>query len=121
MAADQVSWMVHLSVRPHRLELFKSLTREMVDATRQERGVLSYERFISDDGSTIHVYERYEVSAAAIDHLLEFRRRFSERFSTMIDRIQFVVYGNPTKELREIFDSFQPIYFQPFGDFDYWA
>ena len=93
----------------------------MVEATRQENGVLSYERFVTDDGRSVHVHERYKDSQAAVHHLREFKRRFGEKFSTMVDRAQFVVYGSPTAELKALLDDFQPIYLKPFGDLDYWA
>lgn len=121
MAEDEISWRVTLSVRPHQLANFQLLTKEMVEATRDEQGVLSYGRFITDDGSSIHIYERYQTSGAAIAHLQEFIRRFGKRFSTMVDRTQFIVYGTPTNELKEILDGFQPTYLKPFGDLDYWA
>jgi quinol monooxygenase YgiN len=73
--AEQVSWRVILSVRPDQLTNFKLLTREMVEATRQENGVLSYERFVTDDGRSVHVHERYKDSQAAVHHLREFKRR----------------------------------------------
>jgi quinol monooxygenase YgiN len=75
---EQVSWRVILSVRPDQLKNLKLLTREMVEATRQEDGVLSYERFVTDDGSLVH--ERYKDSQAAVHYLREFKRRFGENF-----------------------------------------
>lgn len=120
MSADEISWRVVLSVRPHQLESFKLLTEEMVEASRKEEGVLSYGRFITDDGSLIHVYERYQSSTAAIQHLVEFKRRFGARFSTMVDRNQFFVYGTPTEQLKDLLNDYQPIYLKPFGSLDYW-
>jgi quinol monooxygenase YgiN len=54
---DQVSWQVELVVKPGELDNFRTLTEEMVECTRGEPGVLSYERFISKDGRVVHVYE----------------------------------------------------------------
>jgi len=44
---DQISWRV--------------LTTEMVESTRQEAGVVNYERFVSADGNFVHVYARSQV------------------------------------------------------------
>ncbi len=38
---EQVSWQVELTVRTGELQNFRTLTREMADSTRGERGVLS--------------------------------------------------------------------------------
>ncbi|SRR5712692_5737185 len=63
--SDQVSWQVELAVKPGELDNFRTLTEEMVECTRGEPGVLSYERFVSEDGKVVHVYERYADSAPA--------------------------------------------------------
>ena len=55
---EQVSWQVVLAVKPGELDNFRALTREMVESTRDEPGVLSYERFVSADGRVVHAYER---------------------------------------------------------------
>jgi len=53
VSAMQVSWWVELAVRPSCLEEFEKLTGEMIAATRDERGVLAYQWFISADQRTI--------------------------------------------------------------------
>jgi hypothetical protein len=84
---------------------------------RTLRDVLIYERFVSADGSVIHVHERYTDSAAAVTHLRTFGRVFSRRFGNLVVRTRFIVYGTPTAELRETLDGFGAIYFLHFGGF----
>ena len=43
----------------------------MVDETANESGVLTYHRFISDDGMVCHAVERYESCDAALAHLAQ--------------------------------------------------
>ena len=74
---EPVAWHVELALKPGAFEDFRALTGEMVEATRGEPGVLSYERFISADGQVVHVYEWYADSAAAVAHLPGFSVRFS--------------------------------------------
>jgi quinol monooxygenase YgiN len=114
---EQVSWQVELAVKPGELDNFRALTEEMVEATRGEPGVLSYERFVREDGQVVHVYERYADSAAAVAHLRTFMRKFGERFAGMVDRKRFTVYGTPSAELRGILDGFGATYLEPFGGF----
>lgn len=112
---DQIAWHVELAVRPGQLESFRELTSEMVEFAATELGILAYERFVSADGTTIHVYERYENSAAAIAHLRNFAANFADRFSAMLDRKRFTVFGAPDSELRMLLDRFGAVYLAPFG------
>jgi quinol monooxygenase YgiN len=118
---EEISWHVELRVKPGQLDDFRTLTGEMVSATRCEPGVLSYQRFASEDGTRIHIYERYADSAAAVAHLQAFATRFADRFSAMVERSAFSVFGSPIAELKALLDPFNAIYFKPLGDFDYWA
>ncbi len=119
--AEPISWHVELAVRPGALESFRALTGEMVELARGETGVLSYQRFISPDGRTVHVYERYADCAAALAHLGNFARHFSARFAQLVERRRFTVFGRPSAELRTVLDELGAVYMQPFGDFPYWG
>lgn len=117
----QVSWLVELAVKPGQLDNFRALTAEMVESTRGEHGVLSYQRFVSEDGRSVHVYERYADAAAAVAHLRAFDQKFAVRFAGMVDWRRFTVFGLPTDELKRMLDRFGATYLRPFGDFGYWA
>ena len=114
----QVSWYVELAIRPGCLEAFAKLTEEMVAATRAENGVLSYQRFISDNGQTIYAHERYESSKAA-DHLRKFAAVIGARYAGMVERKRFVVFGNPSDDLKALSYIYQVTYHRPFGPFAY--
>ena len=111
---------VELAVRPGQLDNFVELTREMVEATAEEAGVLAYQRFVGDDGATVHAVERYQSSAAAVAHLETFRERFAERFSRLATRRRFTVYGTASAELKSVLDGFGAIYLEPLADLAYW-
>ena len=82
-----------------------------------EADVLSYERFVSVDGTVAHVYERYADSAAAVRHLRTFKRKCNERFVGMVDRERFTVFGVTSDELKGMLNGFGPTYLDPFGGF----
>jgi quinol monooxygenase YgiN len=117
----RVSWWVELAVRPDRLDDFERLTGEMVSTARAEHGVLAYQRFISDDRRTVYVHERYEDSDAAVAHLRIFAATFGERYASMVERKRFVVFGDPSDELRTLLDRHGATYYRPFGRFPYWG
>ena len=114
---DEVSWQVELELKPGRREPFQALTEQMVDVTRGEAGTLIYERFISEDGKTIWLYERYADSAAAVAHLRTFAKQFGNRFACMVTRKRFSVFGSPSEELRSILDGFDATYLARFAGF----
>ena len=118
---NQVSWLVELAVKPGQLDNFQALTGEMVESSSGESGVLSYQRFVSEDGKIVYAYERYADSVAALAHLQTFEKTFGGRFNVTVDRRRFTVFGNPTDELRRALDRFGATYLRPFGDFAYWA
>ena len=115
--SDEVSWQVELELKPGKLEPFRALTEEMVEATRGEVGALIYERFISEDGEAIWVYERYADSAAAVAHLRTFAKQFGESFTSMVIRRRFTVFGSPSDELRSILEGLDATYLARFGGF----
>jgi quinol monooxygenase YgiN len=117
----EISWHVELRVKPGQLGNFQTLTGEMVAVTQGEPGVLSYQRFANENGTIIHVYERYADSAAAVAHLEVFAKRFADRFSSMVQRKAFMVFGYPSATLKRMLDRFNAMYLKPFGNFDYWA
>ena len=117
---EEIFWHVELRVKSGQRN-FRTLTGEMVAATRREPGVLSYQRFVSEDDTVVHVYERYADSAAAVAHLESFAKQFADRFSAMVERKNFTVFGYPSAELKAVLDRFNAVYLKPFGDFDYWA
>ena len=114
---EPISWHVELQVKPGQMDAFRALTTEMVEATKCEHGTLVYERFIGEDNRSVHVFERYIDSAAAVAHLLTFKRMYDKRFAGMVDRRRFTVFGTPTSELRQILDPLGATYFAPLAGF----
>jgi quinol monooxygenase YgiN len=117
----EIAWRVELAVKPGQLDDFEKLTGEMVASALNECGVLSYQRFVSENEAQVHVYERYSSSAAALAHLENFKTRFATRFEAMVTRRQFTVFGQPDQALKVVLDRFGAVYLRPFGDFQYWA
>lgn len=115
-----IGWVVELAVKPGRLDSFRRLTAEMVEATRRDAGVLAYQRFVSDDGRLVHACERYADADAALAHLQKFAEEFGERFLGMVERVRFTVYGTPSEALRRLLDGFGAVYLKPFGELPYW-
>jgi quinol monooxygenase YgiN len=115
--STEISWHVELAVKPGKLEDFRILTREMVEATRGEPGALIYERFVSEDGTVVYGYERYADSSAAVAHLVAFGTTYRDRFVATVERKRFAVFGVPSAELRGMLDAFGATYQAPLDGF----
>ena len=104
-----MGWHVTLAMLPGRLEAFRELTAEMVEFSSKEPGTLIYERFLTPDGATLHIFERYEDSAAAVAHLTGGLQGALERFAACTRRLHLSVLGSPTDELRALLDVTLPV------------
>ena len=113
----EVSWQVELAVKPGKLEDFRALTREMVESTRGEPGVLIYERFVSADGQVVYGYERYADSPSAVAHLVAFGTTYRDRFVGLVERKRFTGFGAPSDALKSILDEFGATYPTPLDGF----
>lgn len=114
---DHVSWLLELAVKAGQLDDLKALMAEMVESTKSEAGAMIYEWSITDDNSTLHLYERYADSGAVLTHSAGFREKFAQRFRAALDPIRLTVYGTPSDEVREALGGLGPVYMTPFGGF----
>jgi quinol monooxygenase YgiN len=114
----QVSWLLEVGIKPGEEDAFKLVMADLVESAQAEPGTLIYESFMGDDGRTVHAYERYADSEAALTHLGNFGEHFAERFLGAADPTGFTVYGNPSAEVREALTAFGPTYLGPNGGID---
>jgi quinol monooxygenase YgiN len=114
---DNILSIAELSIRPGRLEAFKALVKELVQATQaRELGTLNYEYFISDDGTTCHIYERYADSAAVMAHMANFAP-FGERWAAAVEITHVTAYGAPSAEVKALLGSFDSTLMAPLDGF----
>jgi quinol monooxygenase YgiN len=112
-----VSWVIELAVKDGAHDTFKELMDEMVSGTREEPQTLAYEWYISDDGGTIHIYEKYADSEAMVAHVDGFMEKWAKRFLECVDVTRFVAYGDPSPAARTLLDGFRATYLAPWGGF----
>jgi quinol monooxygenase YgiN len=115
--ANEISWLLELAVTPGQLDGFRALMPDMVESTRAETGALSYDCSISDDGSVVHLYERYTDSAAALSHLGTFGQKFASRFMGAVTPTRCTVYGTPSDEVKQALSALSPTFMKPLGGF----
>jgi quinol monooxygenase YgiN len=115
---NTVSLNLQLAVRDGQLNAARDLMNEMVASSKQESGAESYEWYISDDGTTCHVNERYSDSDAALVHLGNFGANFAERFPGCFQPTALSVYGDPSPEAKAALDGFGAAYYGWLGGFN---
>ena len=67
------------------LETFEELMEEMVEGTSAEPKTLAYEWYISEDGGTVHILEKYADSDPMIEHVTGFLDKWARRFMGCVD------------------------------------
>lgn len=116
--SDNVQWVIELNIRDGELDNVKALMNEMVEATQDnEPRTLNYEWFISEDGKSCHIYERYADSGAIMIHLGTFGERFAERFLAAMEPSRLMVYGNPNDEVRGALAGLGAVHMSQIGGF----
>lgn len=108
---DNVFWILEADIHAGELENLRALIHEMVEGTkRDEPGALCYEWFIADDGTSLHIYERYADSDAVMAHLGNFRQKYAERFRKYLTTTKITMYGNPNEAVRQAMAASSPVY-----------
>jgi len=79
-----------------------------------EPGTSIYEFHVTEDGTALTTYERFDDAAAAMAHLGGFAPH-AERFLAAVTPTRFTVFGSPSDELKEALTSFGPVYVSQIG------
>jgi quinol monooxygenase YgiN len=110
--AREVSFLVEGTVKPGRHDDLTAVMDELVESTRGEPGALTYAWSVSEDGTLVHLLERYTDPAAALAHLETFGSRFAERYFDAVEPTRFVVYGGD-EAIVEALAAAQPVIMRP--------
>jgi quinol monooxygenase YgiN len=111
MMSDNVFWILEADINAGHLDNLKALIGEMVVGTKHdEPGALDYQWFISDDGTMLHIYERYADSEAVMVHRRNFAQKYAERFQTYLTVTKITMYGDPSADVRAGFAASNPLY-----------
>lgn len=114
--SENIIWTVEGKIKDGQRATLVALMREMVEVVQKEEGTLNYEWTLAEDGSSLHVYERYRDGDAALAHLPTWGS-FSDRFMAVVDITRFVVFSELTPSLKEAVSGLTPVYMAPIGGF----
>jgi quinol monooxygenase YgiN len=113
-----VYWVIELSINVGQEDAFKHLMEEMVASTKKnEPGTTIYEWTIREDARSVHIFERYVDSAAALTHIATFGSTFANRFLACVKPTRLALYGRPSSEVVKALSAFSPICMRAWGGF----
>jgi quinol monooxygenase YgiN len=113
---NEVAWLFELEVKPENRVALEALIPEMVAETKKaEPGSRAYQIFATD--TSISVYERYDDSNAALEHMKNFGEKFAARFMALVTPVRFTLLGAPSPELLEVVGPIGAIVNTPLGGY----
>lgn len=95
----------------------QALIAEATELTKQEKGCLAYEWHLSEDGKSVHAYERYTDSEAAMVHVSDTFSKISEKVTKVMTPTGLTIYGEASDDLREAGKGFGATHFERIGGF----
>jgi len=102
---DNIYWTIAATIKDGQLEKLKSAIEPMVDATRTEKGALSYDFWLSADLKKVYVFECYQNSDAVLAHM-ENVGGLLGAFFECVDLEPIVILGNSSQALKDAFAAF---------------
>jgi quinol monooxygenase YgiN len=98
---NEIAWLFELEVKPENRDALATLVPEMVEETKKsEPGSRAYQIFVNE--GAVSVYERYDDSDAALEHMKNFGEKFAGRFMALVTPVRFTLLGTPSAELLEV-------------------
>ena len=115
--SENVYWLIELAVSPGRFEDLKILVAALLASNREKIGFLTYGVSISDDRQVCHIYERFQDSAAIMNHRQSIGPKYADRFFEILKPTRFVIYGTPSAEVKDAVAPFNPVYMTTLAEF----
>jgi len=115
--SDHVAFMLNIEFVPGREADARALMDEMVESAKGESGTLAYEWSESEDGKTLHLYERYADVAATMTHLQTLNDEFAARYMEVLKTTRWVIYGSLPDQMKAALAPFSPVYMKRVAGF----
>jgi quinol monooxygenase YgiN len=113
---NEIAWLFELEVKPENRAALEALIPEMVEETKKaESGSRAYQIFAGE--GSIKVYERYDDSNAALEHMKNFGEKFAGRFMALVTPVRFTLLGSPSAELLEVVGPIGAVVNTPLGGY----
>lgn len=113
----QICLVVEFTVANGKVDTFKRLFREALEATkRKDLGVLSYQLYFNDDETKCYSIEQYQDSDAVLGHL-DTVAGVSGPLFEVCSTTRIEIFGEPSPKLLKAFESSAPNKYVPWEGF----
>jgi quinol monooxygenase YgiN len=114
---NNVYWVIKAEIVEGQLAALRAIAPKFCEMTKTEPGAIAYEWSLSADEKTVHIYERYEDSDAALAHLGNVGPHLPELMGVIILPTAIECYGAASDAFKEALKDFPMIYFDQFDGF----
>ena len=114
---NNIYWTISTTVKEGRLAGLKEHFAKMIATTSTEPGALSYDFWLSEDETRVHIHERYVDNDATVAHV----QNVGEHLGPFLDAVEMdplVILGPVNDEVKAIFDGFGASYTTFLGGLD---
>ena len=107
---NHVYWTIDAKLADGKADALNEVCAKCSALTKDnEPGALAYEWWLSEDNSTVHIYERYTDSAAVMAHMGNVGPHLPELMALIVEP-KVTMYGSPDETVRGAFADFKPLY-----------
>lgn len=111
--SDRFQAMVHLKIRPGKLEEFKRIAADSIrQAQEKDTGTIHYDIFLDDNETEAVVYEEFVNPAAPLEHLANRGENFAGML-VVVD-MQAEVWSHSDPQLRASTEEYDVRFYKPF-------
>jgi quinol monooxygenase YgiN len=107
---NNLYWVLKATINEGQLEALQVLTKDLVKLTQAESGALAYEWSISEDQKSLHIYERYIDSEAALAHLANVGEHLP-KLMQLIAPTTMECYGPASNQFKQAVAGLPVVYF----------
>lgn len=115
-STEHVYWILKAQIQAGKVERVKELAAQFCERARDEDGMLAYEWSVSEDGTSLHVYERYVDSDAALTHFENVAPHVGELLA-VVKPTGTDCYGATSPAFRTAVEGYGMSYFVPIAGF----
>lgn len=109
-----ITWTIECTDDPVDLPQVQQVAEDLSHlCLHKESDTHGYEWSVDPTGTTVHIFERYADSAAAMLHIRLFEERFTERFHALLQPQRVMLIGDPSEELLASLAGLRPLVLRP--------
>ena len=105
-------------VLPGQMDNFKQVAAKVIaGVAEKEPGTLMYEWSMRSDQKTFDAVELYQSSDAVVAHVKHVLSEFGKELGQVQKEVQFMVYGSPDAQAKQVLADLNPVYATPIEGF----